>query len=169
MRSCVTQHHTNIKWWEKQNCEILSYHITSWFLCFQMIKNCITLACWPTFVDCGLLACAMPSALLDLHQTHGTAACLIGLCPSTCSALCEDVSMVTKMKAPMPSISAASSFHGGSYANCDEGCHRSYANRNGIPKQDFRIILNFFRSSVCFQLVSWVLSKLLPPFLIYDV
>jgi len=94
-----------------------------------MIKNYITLAHLPTFVDCGLLACAMPSALLDLHQTHGTAACLIGLCPSTCSALCEDVSMVTKMKAPMPSISAASSFHGGSYANCDEGCHRSYENR----------------------------------------
>jgi len=72
-----------------------------------MIKNYITLAHLPTFVDCGLLACAMPSALLDLHQTHDTAACLTGLCPCTCSALCEDVSMVT--------------IRDGSYANCDEG------------------------------------------------
>jgi len=25
MGSCLTQHHANMKWWEKQNCEILSY------------------------------------------------------------------------------------------------------------------------------------------------
>jgi hypothetical protein len=68
--------------------------------------------------------------------------------------------MVMKMKGPMASVSAAASFRGGSYANCDEGTigamniEMEFLNRNGIPEQDFRIRLKLFRSSVCLQLVS---------------
>jgi len=51
-----------------------------------MIKNCITLAYWPTFGGCGLMACPMPLALLGLQQP------MAEFCPSSCAPLLDDVS-----------------------------------------------------------------------------